>query len=128
MKANEIRRKLQPMADFAPAILAAAEIVEEAEKAEARLAELPKTKEKLVAEIAQLESRIAQRQQDASKFSKQAESLKPDSARLRELENREKAVSSREAEVAAREQKVAIREAKAKELADKIGSFTGLDA
>lgn len=59
MNATEIRNALKPMADFAPAILRCAEIIEAAESAEKTIADLQKQVDAKNEEIANLEKRRA---------------------------------------------------------------------
>lgn len=128
MTANEIRKKLQPFKDFAPAILAAADICDAADKAEAFLAEFNKGKTAREAELSELDSRINLKQREIQKYNREVAMLKPDSNRMRDLNAREQSVRAREAAVLAREEKILAREEKAKDLQSKLAGFASLDS
>jgi chromosome segregation ATPase len=128
MKASEIRKALQPFANFGPAILKAAEICDSAEAAEASLKDHEKKKETLLAEIADLEGKVKIQQQQISKLTRDAESIRPDSKRVQDLTAREQAVTVREQSVVAREEAVLAREQKAKNLSDHLAAFHDLNS
>jgi chromosome segregation ATPase len=82
MKADEIRNTLKPMADFAPAILRAAEIVEAAEAADKQLATLDKTIAEKKKQIDALDKET-QRQENLSKMATQNYTKARDDADLK---------------------------------------------
>jgi ABC-type Fe2+-enterobactin transport system substrate-binding protein len=97
-------------------------------QAEKTLAEFDKAKAARQAEIANLDGQKTRKQQELAKVTSEAETVRPDSKRVRELEEREKVVIAGEQSVVAREEAILVREQRAREIADKIGAFTGLNS
>lgn len=138
MKADQIRQALQPMANFAPAVLAAAEIVASAEAAEKRIAELTAheatVKKELEQQIKGLEEYKAGLNSDIAATKRELNSFKEESAKTREeLSAKLKSFREKhEAEIASLEKaKLAKRqeiEDKLKELDAKHSEFDSLKA
>ena len=73
MTADEIKRALKPMWDFAPALMAAKEIAEAAEKKEKILADYDKRVQAKEAELRGLDKEITARKRSAEGFSAEIE-------------------------------------------------------